>query len=189
MYSPLMFAASMIGHHSYFWAHARDIDWSWCRLWIPDIILPLTRQSFPRMADSLPPMFSTGWGPLSAPARASARCPVCRQFSRGSKEKVRHLFRYPRFELMQHHVRLYFEVDEFMSSHASLRLSAIDSIQCRRPRLAHGPINMLRLAKRVRARSRRRRPPKFVACGNPRQSKSYWGGSIEWGRDPATLKA
>ena len=76
-------------------------------------------------------------------------------FFTGDKQNVQHLIGHPRFELMRHDVTfpLYIEVDEIfnLACPASPIHYQHDPVQTTKTSV-HGAINMLGLAKRVRAR-------------------------------------
>jgi UDP-glucuronate decarboxylase len=76
-------------------------------------------------------------------------------FYTGNKDNIRHLLRNPRFELMRHDITfpLYVELDEIY--HLACPASPIhyqsDPVQTTKTSV-HGVINVLELAKRVKAR-------------------------------------
>ena len=116
-------------------------------------------------------------------------------FFTGSKDNIAHLLANPRFELMRHDVTfpLYVEVDEIynLACPASPVHYQHDPVQTTKTSV-HGAINMLGLAKRVRARHPAgldqrglRRPARCI-----RRPESYWGRR-QSDRDPhvATTRA
>ena len=100
-------------------------------------------------------------------------------FFTGSKENVSHLMSHPRFELMRHDVTfpLYVEVDEIynLACPASPVHYQHDPVQTTKTSV-HGAINMLGLAKRVRAKILQASTSEVY--GDPEvhpQPESYWG--------------
>ncbi len=100
-------------------------------------------------------------------------------FFTGSKENVSHLMSHPRFELMRHDVTfpLYVEVDEIynLACPASPIHYQHDPVQTTKTSV-HGAINMLGLAKRVRAKILQASTSEVY--GDPEvhpQPESYWG--------------
>jgi UDP-glucuronate decarboxylase len=100
-------------------------------------------------------------------------------FFTGSKENVSHLMGHPRFELMRHDVTfpLYVEVDEIynLACPASPVHYQHDPVQTTKTSV-HGAINMLGLAKRVRAKILQASTSEVY--GDPEvhpQPESYWG--------------
>jgi UDP-glucuronate decarboxylase len=100
-------------------------------------------------------------------------------FFTGTKDNVEHLLRNPRFELMRHDVTfpLYVEVDEIynLACPASPIHYQHDPVQTTKTSV-HGAINMLGLAKRLRARILQASTSEVY--GDPEvspQSESYWG--------------
>jgi UDP-glucuronate decarboxylase len=100
-------------------------------------------------------------------------------FFTGSKENVSHLMSHPRFELMRHDVTfpLYVEVDEIynLACPASPVHYQYDPVQTTKTSV-HGAINMLGLAKRVRAKILQASTSEVY--GDPEvhpQPESYWG--------------
>ncbi|OOZ41825.1 NAD-dependent dehydratase [Solemya pervernicosa gill symbiont] len=97
----------------------------------------------------------------------------------GSKKNVTHLMRHPHFELMRHDVTfpLYVEVDEIynLACPASPVHYQHDPVQTTKTSV-HGAINMLGLAKRVKARVFQASTSEVY--GDPEvhpQPESYWG--------------
>jgi UDP-glucuronate decarboxylase len=100
-------------------------------------------------------------------------------FFTGSKRNVEHLFTKPRFELMRHDVTfpLYVEVDRIfnLACPASPIHYQFDPVQTTKTSV-HGAINMLGLAKRVKARILQASTSEVY--GDPEvhpQTESYWG--------------
>jgi UDP-glucuronate decarboxylase len=100
-------------------------------------------------------------------------------FFTGSKRNVEHLFRHARFELMRHDVTfpLYVEVDRIfnLACPASPVHYQFDPVQTTKTSV-HGAINMLGLAKRVKARILQASTSEVY--GDPEvhpQVESYWG--------------
>ncbi|MGI4813028.1 MAG: UDP-glucuronic acid decarboxylase family protein [Janthinobacterium lividum] len=100
-------------------------------------------------------------------------------FYTGSKDNIAHLLLHPRFELMRHDVTfpLYVEVDEIfnLACPASPIHYQRDPVQTTKTSV-HGAINMLGLAKRVKARIFQASTSEVY--GDPRvhpQQESYWG--------------
>ncbi|MGO4394816.1 UDP-glucuronic acid decarboxylase family protein [Variovorax sp. M-6] len=100
-------------------------------------------------------------------------------FFTGSKRNVEHLFDHPRFELMRHDVTfpLYVEVDEIfnLACPASPIHYQHDPVQTTKTSV-HGAINMLGLAKRVRAKILQASTSEVY--GDPEihpQVEAYWG--------------
>lgn len=100
-------------------------------------------------------------------------------FFTGSKENVRELLDHPRFELLRHDVTfpLYVEVDEIynLACPASPIHYQFDPVQTTKTSV-HGAINMLGLAKRVKARIFQASTSEVY--GDPQihpQPEEYWG--------------
>ena len=100
-------------------------------------------------------------------------------FFTGSKANIRHLLPHPNFELMRHDVTfpLYVEVDEIynLACPASPVHYQHDPVQTTKTSV-HGAINMLGLAKRVKARILQASTSEVY--GDPEvhpQPESYWG--------------
>ena len=100
-------------------------------------------------------------------------------FLTGSKTNVRHLFANPHFELMRHDVTfpLYVEVDQIynLACPASPVHYQHDPVQTTKTSV-HGAINMLGLAKRLKARIFQASTSEVY--GDPEihpQPESYWG--------------
>ncbi|MBU6176770.1 MAG: SDR family oxidoreductase [Bacteroidetes bacterium] len=100
-------------------------------------------------------------------------------FFTGSKENILHLLGNPRFELMRHDVTfpLYVEVDQIynLACPASPVHYQFDPVQTTKTSV-HGAINMLGLAKRVRARILQASTSEIY--GDPEihpQTEDYWG--------------
>jgi UDP-glucuronate decarboxylase len=100
-------------------------------------------------------------------------------FFTGNKRNVAHLLDHPRFELMRHDVTfpLYVEVDEIynLACPASPVHYQYDPVQTTKTSV-HGAINMLGLAKRVRAKILQASTSEVY--GDPEihpQPESYWG--------------
>lgn len=100
-------------------------------------------------------------------------------FFTGSKDNVSHLLGHPRFELMRHDVTfpLYVEVDQIynLACPASPVHYQHDPVQTTKTSV-HGAINMLGLAKRIRARILQASTSEVY--GDPDvhpQPESYWG--------------
>lgn len=100
-------------------------------------------------------------------------------FFTGSKDNVRELLDHPRFELMRHDVTfpLFVEVDEIynLACPASPVHYQYDPVQTTKTSV-HGAINMLGLAKRVKARIFQASTSEVY--GDPQvhpQTESYWG--------------
>ena len=100
-------------------------------------------------------------------------------FFTGSRSNVAHLFEEPRFELLRHDVTfpLYVEVDEIynLACPASPIHYQTDPVQTTKTSV-HGAINMLGLAKRVRARILQASTSEVY--GDPQvhpQREDYWG--------------
>ncbi len=100
-------------------------------------------------------------------------------FYTGSKEKIRHLLERPNFEIMRHDVTfpLYLEVDQIynLACPASPIHYQNDPVQTVKTSV-HGAINMLGLAKRVKATILQASTSEIY--GDPEihpQSESYWG--------------
>jgi len=100
-------------------------------------------------------------------------------FFTGSKRNVAHLFSKPRFELMRHDVTfpLYVEVDRIfnLACPASPIHYQLDPVQTTKTSV-HGAINMLGLAKRVKARILQASTSEVY--GDPEvhpQPEAYWG--------------
>lgn len=100
-------------------------------------------------------------------------------FFTGSKENILHLLNNPRFELMRHDVTfpLYVEVDQIynLACPASPIHYQFDPVQTTKTSV-HGTINMLGLAKRVRARILQASTSEVY--GDPEihpQTEDYWG--------------
>ena len=97
----------------------------------------------------------------------------------GSKDNIAHLMGAPRFEALRHDVTfpLYVEVDEIynLACPASPVHYQFDPVQTTKTSV-HGAINMLGLAKRVRAKIFQASPSEVY--GDPKvhpQPESYWG--------------
>lgn len=97
----------------------------------------------------------------------------------GSKDSIRHLLSHPRFEFIRHDVcfPLYVEVDEIynLACPASPIHYQRDPVQTTKTSV-HGAINMLGLAKRVKAKILQASTSEVY--GDPEihpQSESYWG--------------
>ncbi len=100
-------------------------------------------------------------------------------FFTGSKRNIRHLFDNPNFELMRHDITfpLYIEVDEIynLACPASPIHYQFDPVQTTKTSV-HGSINMLGLAKRVKAKIFQASTSEVY--GDPQvnpQPESYWG--------------
>jgi UDP-glucuronate decarboxylase len=100
-------------------------------------------------------------------------------FFTGSKDNVAHLFKHPRFELLRHDVTfpLYVEVDEIynLACPASPVHYQFDPVQTTKTSV-HGAINMLGLAKRVKAKILQASTSEVY--GDPEvhpQPEAYWG--------------
>ncbi|MEM6581116.1 MAG: UDP-glucuronic acid decarboxylase family protein [Pseudomonadota bacterium] len=100
-------------------------------------------------------------------------------FFTGTRENVLHLLEHPRFELMRHDVTfpLYVEVDEIynLACPASPIHYQHDPVQTTKTSV-HGAINMLGLAKRVKAKIMQASTSEVY--GDPQihpQPESYWG--------------
>jgi UDP-glucuronate decarboxylase len=100
-------------------------------------------------------------------------------FYTGSKVNVRHLFANPNFELLRHDVTfpLYVEVDEIynLACPASPSHYQYDPVQTTKTSV-HGAINMLGLAKRVKAKILQASTSEIY--GDPEihpQNEGYWG--------------
>jgi len=100
-------------------------------------------------------------------------------FFTGAKQNVAHLLNHPRFELMRHDVTfpLYVEVDEIynLACPASPVHYQHDPVQTTKTSV-HGAINMLGLAKRIKARILQASTSEVY--GDPEvhpQPESYWG--------------
>jgi UDP-glucuronate decarboxylase len=100
-------------------------------------------------------------------------------FYTGSKNNLRHLFGNPRFELLRHDVTfpLYVEVDEIynLACPASPIHYQFDPVQTTKTSV-HGAINMLGLAKRVKAKILQASTSEVY--GDPEvhpQQEEYWG--------------
>jgi UDP-glucuronate decarboxylase len=100
-------------------------------------------------------------------------------FYTGTKENVAHLLGHPRFELMRHDVTfpLYVEVDEIynLACPAAPIHYQFDPVQTTKTSV-HGAINMLGLAKRVKAKILQASTSEVY--GDPQvhpQTESYWG--------------
>jgi len=100
-------------------------------------------------------------------------------FFTGSKRNVSHLFNHPHFELLRHDVTfpLYVEVDQIfnLACPASPIHYQFDPVQTTKTSV-HGAINMLGLAKRVRARILQASTSEVY--GDPEvhpQPEEYWG--------------
>ena len=100
-------------------------------------------------------------------------------FFTGGKANVAHLLKHPRFELMRHDITfpLYVEVDEIynLACPASPVHYQFDPVQTTKTSV-HGAINMLGLAKRVKARILQASTSEVY--GDPEihpQSEDYWG--------------
>jgi UDP-glucuronate decarboxylase len=100
-------------------------------------------------------------------------------FYTGSKRNVAHLFNHPRFELMRHDITfsLYVEVDEIynLACPASPIHYQFDPVQTTKTSV-HGAINVLGLAKRVKAKILQASTSEVY--GDPKihpQKEDYWG--------------
>jgi UDP-glucuronate decarboxylase len=100
-------------------------------------------------------------------------------FFTGTRENVQHLLEHPRFELMRHDVTfpLYVEVDEIynLACPASPIHYQFDPVQTTKTSV-HGAINMLGLAKRVKAKIFQASTSEVY--GDPQvhpQTEDYWG--------------
>lgn len=100
-------------------------------------------------------------------------------FFTGSKDNIRHLLSHPNFELLRHDVTfpLYIEVDEIynLACPASPVHYQYDPVQTTKTSV-HGAINLLGLAKRVRARILQASTSEVY--GDPEQHpqvEDYWG--------------
>ncbi|MFC1579109.1 UDP-glucuronic acid decarboxylase family protein [Pseudomonadota bacterium] len=100
-------------------------------------------------------------------------------FFTGTRENVQHFVDHPRFELMRHDVTfpLYVEVDEFynLACPASPIHYQFDLVQTTKTSV-HGAINMLGLAKRVKAKIFQASTSEVY--GDPQvhpQTEDYWG--------------
>ena len=100
-------------------------------------------------------------------------------FFTGTKDNVRHLLENPRFELMRHDVTfpLFVEIDEIynLACPASPVHYQFDPVQTTKTSV-HGAINMLGLAKRVKARIFQASTSEVY--GDPQihpQTEDYWG--------------
>jgi UDP-glucuronate decarboxylase len=100
-------------------------------------------------------------------------------FFTGNKANITHLVKYPRFELMRHDITfpLYVEVDEIynLACPASPIHYQFDPVQTTKTSV-HGAINMLGLAKRVRAKILQASTSEVY--GDPDihpQPEGYWG--------------
>ena len=100
-------------------------------------------------------------------------------FFTGTKENIAHLLTHPRFELMRHDITfpLYVEVDEIynLACPASPVHYQFDPVQTTKTSV-HGAINMLGLAKRVKAKILQASTSEVY--GDPEihpQTESYWG--------------
>jgi len=114
-------------------------------------------------------------------------------FFTGTKDNIRHLLSNPHFELLRHDVTfpLYVEVDEIynLACPASPVHYQYDPVQTTKTSV-HGAINLLGLAKRVRARILQASTSEVY--GDPEvhpQTEDYWGGSTRSGCAPAMTKA
>jgi UDP-glucuronate decarboxylase len=97
----------------------------------------------------------------------------------GQRENIRHLLNHPRFEMLRHDVTfpLYVEVDQIynLACPASPIHYQFDPVQTTKTSV-HGAINMLGLAKRVKARILQASTSEVY--GDPEQhpqQESYWG--------------
>lgn len=100
-------------------------------------------------------------------------------FFTGSKNNIQHLMGHPHFELMRHDVTfpLYVEVDQIynLACPASPIHYQLDPVQTTKT-IVHGAINMLGLAKRVKARILQASTSEVY--GDPEvhpQTEDYWG--------------
>jgi UDP-glucuronate decarboxylase len=115
-------------------------------------------------------------------------------FFTGTKANVAHLLDHPRFELMRHDVTfpLYVEVDQIynLACPASPIHYQHDPVQTTKTSV-HGAINMLGLAKRLKAPgSSRRHLGGLRRPGRAPAAEAYWGNVNPIGiRSPATTKA
>lgn len=97
----------------------------------------------------------------------------------GSRENLGHLFNHPNFEFLRHDITfpLYLEVDEIynLACPASPKHYQADPVQTTKTNV-HGAINMLGLAKRLKARILQASTSEIY--GDPQehpQTESYWG--------------
>ena len=104
----------------------------------------------------------------------------------GNKENIYHLMNHPRFEFMRHDITfpLYLEVDEIynLACPASPIHYQLDPVQTTKTSV-HGAINMLGLAKRVKAKIMQASTSEVY--GDPTihpQPESYWGNVNPIGR-------
>src|SRR5882672_3605057 len=111
----------------------------------------------------------------------------------GRRANIEHLLTNPRFEAMRHDIThpLYVEVDEIynLACPASPIHYQFDPVQTLKTSV-HGAINMLGLAKRLKARIFQASTSEVY--GDPQvhpQPESYWAMSIRWARGPATTRA
>ena len=100
-------------------------------------------------------------------------------FYTGSRDNVAHLLEHPRFELMRHDITfpLYVEVDEIynLACPASPVHYQFDPVQTTKTSV-HGAINMLGLAKRVKARILQASTSEVYGDPNVHpQREDYWG--------------
>ena len=114
-------------------------------------------------------------------------------FFTGTKDNIAHLLGNPHFELMRHDVTfpLYVEVDEIynLACPASPIHYQYDPVQTTKTSV-HGAINMLGLAKRVKARSSRPRPARSTATPRcTRRPRTTGATSTRSARAPATTRA
>ena len=113
-------------------------------------------------------------------------------FFTGSKTNIAHLIGHPYFELVRHDVTfpLYVEVDQIynLACPASPIHYQFDPVQTIKTSV-HGAINMLGLAKRVKARIFQTSTSEVYDDPEMHpQQKSYWGASIPWARAPAMTR-
>jgi UDP-glucuronate decarboxylase len=116
---------------------------------------------------------------LRASARRRPRLHLSRQLFTGTKDNIAHLLDSPYFELLRHDVTfpLYVEVDEIynLACPASPIHYQFDSVQTTKTSV-HGAINMLGLAKRVKAKIFQASTSEVY--GDPAihpQPEHYWG--------------
>ena len=113
-------------------------------------------------------------------------------FLTGARRNIEHLLDHKHFEVIRHDVTfpLYVEVDEIynLACPASPIHYQHDPVQTTKTSV-HGAINMLGLAKRLRAKScKPRRQKSTVTQTFIRSPKIIGGTSTRWGRGPATMK-
>jgi hypothetical protein len=113
-------------------------------------------------------------------------------FFTGTRRNIEHLLDHRHFELIRHDVTfpLYVEVDEIynLACPASPIHYHHDPVQTTKTSV-HGAINMLGLAKRVRAKPCKPPPRRFTVIPPFTRSRRTIGGtSIRLGRAPATMR-